>query len=203
MLIINIVRRVLMKRTLRRHRSRLETQCKLGVAFNEAPWQKSTALLNLSVGNKSGDPNRVTVGDYCNLNVEIHCESRGRVTIGDHVFMSAKTRIRCDHEVRIGDRSMFGPDVRIWDTNNHPMSATARRRQALEICEKTVDSYESGGAPVFIGDDVWLCMEVIVLAGVTIGSGSVVGAGSVVTSDIPPMTFAAGVPARVVRSISD
>jgi acetyltransferase-like isoleucine patch superfamily enzyme len=203
MFVLNMFRGVLIKRRLQQHRNYLLTQCKLGAAFNGALWQKNTAILNLPVGNQSGDRNRVVIGDNCNLNVEIHCAKRGQVVIGNNVFMNAKTRIRCDHEIRIGDRCMFGPDVRIWDTNNHLMSATARRRQALEICEKTVDSYEGGGAPVLIGEDVWLCMEVIVLAGVTIGNGSVIGAGSVVTSDIPPMTFAAGVPARVIRSISD
>jgi acetyltransferase-like isoleucine patch superfamily enzyme len=203
MSILDIIRRTRTNRRIARHSNYLASQCTLGAEFNAAPWQKSGAVLNLTIGNKSGDPTRVVIGDYCNLNLDIHCEVRGRVEIGNHVFMSAKTRIRCDHEVRIGDRCMFGPDVRIWDTNNHPMSVSARRRQAVQICESTVNSYEGGGAPVQIGDDVWLCMEVIILAGVTIGNGSVIGAGSVVTSDIPAMAFAAGVPAKVIRAITD
>ena len=40
----------------------------------------------------------------------------------------------------------------------------------------------------------------IIIAGVRIGANSVIGAGSVVTKDIPPNTFAYGVPARVVAS---
>jgi maltose O-acetyltransferase len=38
---------------------------------------------------------------------------------------------------------------------------------------------------------------------VTIGEGSVIGAGSVVTRDIPSGVFAAGVPCRVIRKITD
>lgn len=43
----------------------------------------------------------------------------------------------------------------------------------------------------------------MVVGGVTIGEGSVVAAGSTVTKDIPPYTLAAGVPARVLRQITD
>lgn len=57
------------------------------------------------------------------------------------------------------------------------------------------------GDPITIEDNVWLGANVVVLKGVTIGTGSVVGAGSVVIRDVPPYTVAAGVPARVIRSI--
>ena len=40
-------------------------------------------------------------------------------------------------------------------------------------------------------------------AEVTIGDNCVIGAGSVVTRDIPENSFAAGVPCRVVREITD
>lgn len=41
-------------------------------------------------------------------------------------------------------------------------------------------------------------VRVVVVAGVTIGDGAIIAAGAVVTSDIPPNSVAAGVPARVV-----
>ena len=56
--------------------------------------------------------------------------------------------------------------------------------------------------PVTIGDDCWLGANVVVCSGVTIGSGCVIGAGSVVTKDIPANSFAAGVPCRVIRPIT-
>ena len=42
----------------------------------------------------------------------------------------------------------------------------------------------------------------VVCPGVNIGAGCVIGAGSVVTRDVPPMSFAAGNPCRVIREIT-
>jgi acetyltransferase-like isoleucine patch superfamily enzyme len=53
---------------------------------------------------------------------------------------------------------------------------------------------------IVIEDDCWLGSGVKVLDGVTIGKGSVIGAGSVVTKDIPGLSVAVGVPAKVIKS---
>lgn len=52
-----------------------------------------------------------------------------------------------------------------------------------------------------VEDDVLIGMGATLLNGVRIGSGSIVAAGAVVTprTEIPPNSFAAGIPARVVR----
>jgi len=50
-------------------------------------------------------------------------------------------------------------------------------------------------APVIIEKNVWVAINVVILPGVTIGEGSIVACGSVVTKSIPPLCFAAGVPA--------
>ena len=57
------------------------------------------------------------------------------------------------------------------------------------------------GAPVVIEDNVWIGANVTVMPGVTIGKHSVVAAGSVVTTDIPPDTMAAGVPAKIIKKL--
>lgn len=57
--------------------------------------------------------------------------------------------------------------------------------------------------PITVGDNVHIGMHAIILPGVTIGSNSVIGAGAVVTKDVPEGSVAAGVPARVIRSIGE
>lgn len=93
-------------------------------------------------------------------------------------------------QVKIGARTLFGPSVSLF-TASHPLSAAVRNGT------KGPES----GAPITIGEDCWICGNVIVLPGVTIGNGSVVGAGSVVTRDVPPNCVVAGNPAKIIKRL--
>ncbi|MDR4484159.1 MAG: acyltransferase [Nitrospirales bacterium] len=56
---------------------------------------------------------------------------------------------------------------------------------------------------IVIGDNVFLGYGVVIMPNVLIGSNVVIGAGAVVTKDIPPNCVAAGVPAKVIKSLDD
>jgi acetyltransferase-like isoleucine patch superfamily enzyme len=43
----------------------------------------------------------------------------------------------------------------------------------------------------------------MIMPNVTIGKGSIIAANSVVTKDIPPYSIAAGVPAKVIRTMTN
>jgi len=43
----------------------------------------------------------------------------------------------------------------------------------------------------------------IVLNGVRVGTGSIIGAGALVTKNVPPRSLVVGLPARIVRPVSD
>lgn len=119
--------------------------------------------------------------------------------IGARFFGNYNLTVQDDAEVVIGDDCNFGPNVTIV-TPVHPMLPDERR--ALRDDTGT-DRHLCYAKPVKIGNDCWLGANVLVCPGVTIGDGCVIGAGSVVTRDIPPMLFAAGDPARVIRPITD
>lgn len=53
--------------------------------------------------------------------------------------------------------------------------------------------------PVVIEDEVFVGVHCLIAPGVTIGRHSFIAANSVVTHNIPPYSFAAGAPARVLR----
>ncbi len=110
--------------------------------------------------------------------------------IGDGFGMTGGSVV-CEERIIIGDRVIVGANSVITDTDFHPLSAGRRRTHILD----------GATAPVVIGDDVFIGMQVLVLKGVTIGSGSVIGAGSVVTRDVPAGVIVAGNPAKVIRTV--
>ena len=112
------------------------------------------------------------------------------VHIGDDFFGNVNLTFVDDVEIRIGDGVMIAPSVTLT-TTGHPVHPDLR-----------VD-FRRFSEPIVIEDKVWIGSNAVVLPGVRIGYGAVVGAGSVVTHDIPAMTVAVGVPARVARPITD
>lgn len=60
---------------------------------------------------------------------------------------------------------------------------------------------EPQNTPVMIGDDVLVGANAVIPEGVRVGKGAVVAAGAVVTTDVPPYTVVAGIPAVAVNNI--
>ena len=112
------------------------------------------------------------------------------VHVGRNVVFNFGGRFVDDADITIGDNTMLGPGVCI-STAEHPLSPELRRN-GLQY-----------NKPVHIEDNVWIGAGAVILAGVTIGRNAVIGAGSVVTKDIPADSLALGIPAKVIRSITE
>ena len=109
-------------------------------------------------------------------------DKRAVLQIGSYTSIGDRTQIQCGKSVSIGDHVLIA-----WDVN---------------ILEH--DFHAAGGGPavsepIIIEDDVWIGARSIILKGVTIGKGAVIGAGSVVIKNVPPFTFAAGNPAKIIK----
>ena len=105
-----------------------------------------------------------------------------RVEIGDYCALVGAI-LRVQSELRIGNYALIAHEVVITDSETIGSLACPTAR------------------PITIGNDAWIGMRAIILAGVTIGRGAVVGAGAVVCDDVPPRVIVSGNPARVVRKI--
>ncbi|MEL6108316.1 MAG: DapH/DapD/GlmU-related protein [Planctomycetota bacterium] len=111
--------------------------------------------------------------------------------VGDRVGMSGAT-VYATEQIDIGSNVLIGANSQIFDTDFHPIDWRDRREGKSAL-----------SAPVVIEDDVWLGANVTVLKGVRIGARSVIAAGSIVHSDVPSDVLAGGVPAKVIRALTN
>jgi maltose O-acetyltransferase len=109
--------------------------------------------------------------------------------IGTNVTFETGCKIDPSHcwHVEIGNDVTFAPKVHILahDSSTHQFFNYTRV------------------ANVKIGNNVFVGLGTIILAGVNIGNNVIIGAGSVVNKDIPDNSVAAGVPAKVICSLNE
>ena len=167
----------------------------------------------------SGDPELVADRKFAReqmhlINQETDAQIREQLLketfgqVANHIYMEPNVRFDYGYNIRVGknfyanydcvlldvcpitfgDNCMLAPNVQIY-TASHPLHPV-KRNSGLE-----------DGAPITIGDNVWIGGNAVLTPGVTLGNNVVVGAGSVVTKSFPDNVVIAGNPARVVKDI--
>lgn len=128
----------------------------------------------------------------------------GEIEVGQDCFIGEDSKIWSAEKVTIGNRVLISHGVNIFDSLTHPINATKRHQQFLEIISSGhPESIDLDEAEVMINDDVWIGAMSIILKGVTIGEGAIIGAGSVVTKDVDAWSIVAGNPAKLIRKIPE
>lgn len=114
------------------------------------------------------------------------------LVIGDNVGIAQNCFIQVRGKVTIGNHVIFGPGVSVFSESHN-------------YSDVSLFIHEQGETRkgVIIEDGVWIGSNATILDGVTIGRNSVIAAGSVVNKSIPPLSIAAGVPAKVIKSINN
>ncbi len=110
------------------------------------------------------------------------------IHIGKNVFVNMGCKFQDQGGIFIGDEALIGHNV-VLATLNHAKSPGDRASMIP--------------APIHIGKNVWIGANATILPGVTIGDGAIVAAGAVVAGDVPENTIVGGVPARVIRPLSE
>ena len=158
-------------------------------ALDPRAWLHAARIVNYYNYSHVIPRRKIRTGPGCAISPNATFANPQNVVIGARVSIGARCTIWGGPgrgRVEIADDVLFGPEVLVTAANyrfndGHPVT-----RQAMDE------------ADVRIGRDAWLGARVMVMPGVTIGDGAVVGAGAVVTRDLPAMSIAAGVPAKVV-----
>lgn len=114
----------------------------------------------------------------------------GELTIGDNTWLGHRCLISASSSIHIGKNVDIAPNVFIGN-GTHGITPERERIADIELSKD-----------IAIGDGCWLCANVSVLAGVTIGDKCVVAAGSVVTKSMPQsLQLIAGVPAVTKKKL--
>jgi acetyltransferase-like isoleucine patch superfamily enzyme len=130
---------------------------------------------------------------------------------GARCFIDGTVSFRFAEQIEVGDDVCFGPYNIIWASSNARLFVEDR---ALLGPHVTIMTANHGFADIHlpigrqpqiereirIGRGTWLCANVVVLPGVTIGEGAIVAAGAVVNRDVRPFEIVGGVPARTIGS---
>lgn len=111
------------------------------------------------------------------------------ILIGDNTRING-AYIHAWKRITIGSNCLIAAGVNIFDANGHQMVSCERT--------KTTDTPED----IYIGDNVWICMNAIILKGTRIGDNSIVTANSVVKGVFPKGSIITGNPAVCNRIIN-
>jgi bifunctional UDP-N-acetylglucosamine pyrophosphorylase/glucosamine-1-phosphate N-acetyltransferase len=147
------------------------------------------------------------IGDECEIVASDITQAvvEDRVRIGPFARLRPSTHIARDvrignfGEVKnsyIGERSHIGHFSYVGD---------AQLGKRVNIGAGTITCNYDGAQKnrTVIGDDAFIGSDTLLIAPVTIGARARTGAGAVVNKDIPPDSLAVGMPARVIRKLSN
>lgn len=123
----------------------------------------------------------------------------GRYTYG-------KPKVVCTtngFSVSFGNFCSISNDVTIYLGGNHRTDWVTTYPFG-HIHQGIFNSFNGKGHPrsngnVTIGNDVWICENVIIMSGVKIGDGAVIANNSHVVKDVEPYTIVGGNPAKFIK----
>lgn len=114
----------------------------------------------------------------------------GRLELGYNVFINRNCHIVSIELISIGDNCIIANNVSIFDHDHVAFDSS------VPFCKQGFTSL-----PIYIGSNVWIGCNSVILKGVSIGDGTIIAAGSVVTKDVPSGEIWGGTPAKFIKRI--
>lgn len=142
----------------------------------------------------------IDIGEYCKISSGVGISARTgqsnppKLIIGNNVFIGYSTNFYIGSEIRIGDDCLIAEQCIFRGYSGHPVDPVARKAGLPED--------NSSVGPIVLGNNVWIGSGVKINQGVHIGDNSIIATGSIVTKNIPDNVLAAGIPAKIIRSLT-
>ena len=106
-------------------------------------------------------------------NSKIRVRKGAKCIIGKNVLINSNNIIACREQIEIGDNVQLSPGVLIYD-HDHDFRANGG-----------IGAMKYKTAPIYIGNNVWIGSNTVILRGTVIGDNCVVAAGSVIKGNFP------------------
>ncbi len=117
------------------------------------------------------------------------------IIIGNNVVFNSDVHIGAINKISIGNNVLLASRIYISDHSHGDIT-----NEALKLPPAKRPLVSKG--PVIIEDNVWIGEGVCILPGVTIGEHSIIGANAVVNQSFPPRSVIAGVPAKLIKTLT-
>ena len=124
-----------------------------------------------------------------------------KVGPGARIYSSA--RIYYPPNLELGRSVVIAPDVDLYCVDRITIGDNAMISQYSYLCTASHDYTRPDlpliSDPICIEPQAWVCADVFIGPGVTVGQGTVVGARSTVFRDLEPWVVCGGNPARIIK----
>jgi len=161
-------------------------------------------------------PQKIFIGDNAIIDDNVMIDAKGLDNTGiileDEVFVGRNSILSCKGgDIILRERVNIGFNCEVYSSSKVEIGADTLLaaytyivgggsynldRKDIPI-SKQPDFEGKGG--ILIEEGTWIGAHCVILDGVKVGTGSVIAAGAVVNKEIPPMSIAAGIPAKVIK----
>ncbi len=161
-------------------------------------------------------PKKISIGDNAIIDDNVMIDAKGLDNAGiileNEVFIGRNSILSCKGgDIILRERVNIGFNCEVYSSSKVEIGADTLLaaytyivgggsynldRKDIPI-SKQPDFEGKGG--IFIEHGNWIGAHCVILDGVRIGTGSVIAAGAVVNKEIPQMSIAAGIPAKVIK----
>ncbi len=123
--------------------------------------------------------------------------------LGENIAWKPSVKVTFPWKLSVGNNSWIGEEAWLLNLDKIIIGDNVCISQRAFLCTGSHDwntsSFDLVAKPIVIKDGAWICANVFIGPGVTVGENSVVTAGSVVTKDLPPNMICSGNPAAPVK----
>ena len=123
--------------------------------------------------------------------------------LGRGVIIKPGVKITFPWKLQIGANTWIGEDSWLLNLDSLKIGENVCISQCAFLCTGSHDwsdpCFKLITKPITVEDGAWICPDVFIAPGVTVGRNSVVTAGSVVKNSLPPDMICSGNPCRAVK----